>query len=245
MINLNVQLAAAVRAHSGAPLILAGSCNLCLGALAGLEARTGPAWAPKRWRSSPRSAAPGSVVRASSSREESLGIVWFDAHGDFNTPATSLSGRLDGMALAVATGVCQDELRGRIGLERPVPGAKALLVEPRDLDPGEDERIENAAVRALRLTELQDALNHLDAETVYLHIDLDVVNPEVSPGVNCNKPGGISPEQLYGAIRLIATRVPLAAAMIANYNPDRDPEDRTLRIAEHLAGMLIESCGLS
>jgi arginase family enzyme len=50
---------------------------------------------------------------------------------------------------------------------------------------------------------------------------------------------------LYGAIRLIATRVPLAAAMIANYNPDRDPEDRTLRIAEHLAGMLIESCGLS
>src|ERR1700722_10506973 len=73
--DLNVRLAGAVRSHIGAPLILAGSCNLCLGALAGFA-------------------------------ERSLGIVWFDAHADFNTPATSLSGRLDGMALSVATGVC-------------------------------------------------------------------------------------------------------------------------------------------
>lgn len=214
MIEVNLRLAEVVRAHQGPPLILAGSCNLGLGALAGLE-------------------------------EENLGIVWFDAHGDFNTPASSSSGRLDGMALAVATGVCHTELRQRIGLDRPIPGAKTLLLEPRDLDPGEGERIGSAGVHVLRLTELEKALTDLDFEAVYLHIDLDVLNPGISPGVNCTKPGGIAPDQLYETIRLIGTKLPLAAATIANYNPDRDPEDRTLRIAARLAELIIQRCGLS
>ena len=204
--DVNLQLARAVAAHDGSPLVLAGNCNSCLGTLAGLSAKN-PA------------------------------IVWFDAHGDFNTPQTTISGALEGMSLAIATGGCHDELRRRIGLSRPISESRVLLVATRSLDPKERERLERSGVRVIGLPELADTLMNF-AGPVYLHLDLDVLDPSFSPGVNFSEPGGISPDALYGAIRLIGSRLPIAAAAIANFNPDRDRDDRTLRIALHLIDML-------
>ncbi len=211
MIDLNVQLARAVAKHDGPPLILAGSCNLCLGALAGLNRKP-------------------------------LGIVWFDAHGDFNTPKTSLSGRLDGMALAIATGNCHDELRQKIGLEHPVSEANVVLVETRDPDPLEALLLGQSLIQMIRIGDLPTAVEALATRVpaVYLHIDVDVLDPAVSPGANCSKPGGIAPQQLYDAIQTIGSRIPIAAATIANFNPDRDPDGRTARILERVAGILGE-----
>jgi arginase len=211
MVDLNVQLARVVTKHNGAPLVLAGSCNLGLGVLAGL-------------------------------RCEPLGIIWFDAHGDFNTPETSLSGRLDGMALAIATGKCHNDLRQRIGLGHPVSDANVLLVETRDLDPGEALLLERSSVEMVSLGDLPGAVTELATRVsgVYLHIDADVLDPAESPGANCSKPGGIAPRGLYDALRMIGSRIPVAAAALANFNPDRDREDRTLRILERVASILGE-----
>ncbi len=212
MVDLNIQLARAVAAHSGAPLILAGSCNLCLGALAGLH-------------------------------RERLGIIWFDAHGDFNTPETSLSGRLDGMALAIATGQCHDELRQRIGFVHPVSDANVLLVEARDLDPGEALLLERSSVEMASAGDLPRSVDALATRVagIYLHIDVDVLDPVESPGANCSKPGGMDPQRLYDSLQMIVARIPIAAATIANFNPDRDRQDRTLKIVERIAGILAES----
>jgi arginase len=209
--DVNLQLARAVAAGSR-PVVLAGNCNSCLGTLAGIS-------------------------------REDLGVIWFDAHGDFNTPETSISGALEGMSLAIATGACHHELRQRIGLIRPVSEANVLLVATRDLDPEEEVRLERSAVSVIGLDDLPGAMDRLARRVgaVYLHLDLDVLDPRASPGVNFSAPGGIDPQGLFDAVRHVGAAVPLAAAAIANFNPERDIEDRTLKIAHQLVGILGEA----
>jgi arginase len=209
VVDVNKQLALAVAQHESPAVILAGNCNSCVGTLAGLS-------------------------------RNDVGIVWFDAHGDFNIPETTISGALEGMSLAIATGGCHDDLRRRIGLEHPVAEQCGLLVATRSLDPKEAIRLEQSAITVVGLPGFDAALDALAkrVSAVYLHLDLDVLDPALSPGVNFQAPGGIAPEELYEAVRRIPAKIPIAAATIANFNPDRDQDDRTLRIACRLVEIL-------
>lgn len=211
VVDVNSQLARAVASHDGPPIVLARNCNSCIGTLAGLS-------------------------------RENLGIVWFDAHGDFNTPETSITGTLEGMSLAIATGACHHDLRVRIGLTRPIPEANVLVTATRDLDPKESIRLKESAATVIPLTGLRAAIDTLAARVaaVYLHLDIDVLDPDISPGVSFSTPGGIAPEDLHTAIRFVGARIPIAAAAIANFNPERDREDRTVRIVERLIAVLVE-----
>jgi len=209
VVDVNTQLARVVARHENPAVILAGNCNSCVGTLAGLA---------------------GTEV----------GIVWFDAHGDFNTPETTISGALEGMSLAIATGGCHDELRRRIGLDPPVAEQNCVLVATRSLDPKEAIRLQRSAITVIGLSGLDAALDGLakQVSALYLHLDLDVLDPVLSPGVNFQAPGGIAPEELFEAVRRIPAKIPIAAATIANFNPDRDQDDRTLRIACRLVEIL-------
>ncbi len=161
-----------------------------------------------------------------------LGIVWFDAHGDFHNRETSISGNLDGMALGLATA-------------QFVPESRTALVGVRDLDPGERERV---AASRMRVIPPSGAFSDLDltnlpaAERVYLHVDIDVVDAAVNPGVNFRGPGGISYRQLESAIQVVGARYPLAAFALTNYNPNRDVDNKTrdmgLRAARWIGGMM-------
>jgi arginase len=166
------------------------------------------------------------------------GVVWFDAHGDFNTPETTVSGAFEGMSLAVATGHCHCEL-----MRRPVPEENVVLAATRSLDPLEQVRLRQSKIELATLDALPSALSRLEprVKTIYLHLDLDVLDPAVSPGVNFSEPGGISPDQLYGAVKLVTATGKLAAAAIANFNPDRDRDDRTLKIAQRLVAILSQT----
>jgi arginase len=157
------------------------------------------------------------------------GIVWLDAHPDFNTPETTISGVLDGMALAMAVGHCHEELRGRIGFGRPVAEGKVCLLGFRDVDPGEGERLAGSAI--------SDQPPE-DVEAVYLHIDLDVLDPEESPGVNFRAPGGWTLEQACATVRSVVTELPLAAVNVTNYRPDFDPEGKSARAVIRLLSEL-------
>lgn len=212
VVDVNAQLAGAAAAHGSPPLVLAGNCNSCVGTLAGLAGKQ-------------------------------VGIIWFDAHGDFNTPETTISGALEGMSLAIATGSCHEDLRQRIGLAQPIPEANVLLVATRSLDPEESVRLERSAISVIGLADLPGALGELAkrVSALYLHLDLDVVDPRFSPGVNFSAPGGLARADLYDAIPTIAASIPIAAAAIANFNPERDREDRTLKIAERLVGILSDA----
>ncbi len=162
---------------------------------------------------------------------EDPGIVWLDAHGDFNTPETSISGALEGMSLAIATGHCHHEL-----MAKPVEEENVVLAATRSLDPLEEVRLLSSKVSLASLDELPRAVVLLAARvtTIYLHIDLDVLDPEISPGVNFSQPGGITADQLFGAVKHVVATGKLGAVTVANFNPDRDREDRTLGIAKDL-----------
>jgi arginase len=166
---------------------------------------------------------------------EAPGIVWFDAHGDFNTPETTISGALEGMSLSIATGHCHPEL-----MARPVPEENVILAATRSLDPEEEVRLAVSKIKLATLDTLPLAVHDLAArvETIYLHLDLDVLDPSVSPGVNFSEPGGISPSRLFHAVEQVIATGKLGAAAIANFNPDHDCDNRTLSIAQQLVRIL-------
>jgi arginase len=180
-----------------------------------------------------------------------VGAIWFDAHGDMNTPETTPSGFFDGMPLAVATGLCHRELRQRITDTPPVPPAHTLLVGIRDLDPGERRNIEESGMLLLRWEPMRGEgvagalgpkldLLRSRVEEIYLHIDIDVLDPAYAPGVDYRTPGGLNPDELEEAIRLIASRFRLRAASLTAYNPDHEERDRTLQSGLGLLKLLAE-----
>jgi arginase len=216
VVDVNRQLGYAVRSarsKSLAPLVLAGNCNSCLGTIAGLEG-------------------------------EKVGIVWFDAHGDFNTPETSISGLLEGMALAAAVGDCHDELRERIGLATPVADENVVLLGARDLDPGESVRLKASRI-ALRpagsFTDVPELLAQLAerVSAVYVHIDVDFLDPRESPGTNFRGPGGLSVEEGRRLLGEAIAALPIAAVALTNYNPDLDQGALTERAALRLLDTLL------
>ena len=164
---------------------------------------------------------------------------------DFNTPETSVSGSLEGMALSVATGACHQLIRDAAGLSRPIPEERVLLAGTRDLDPGEKERLHKSPIRiapserwTLENFGREAQRIRTASSGLYLHLDLDVVDPAFSPGVNFQATGGLTPQQFFAAVDVIASWPELRSATIANYNPDRDPDGVTLRLALRLAAIL-------
>ena len=161
-------------------------------------------------------------------RPSGLGIVWFDAHGDFHTRETSISGNLDGMALALATSQFVDESR-------------TMLLGIRDLEAGERERVAKSRMRVIPAAEWPDGFvskNLVQAERVYLHIDIDVIDAAVNPGVNFRGAGGLSLSQVETALRTVRGRYPIAAVALTNYNPDRDVDWKTRNLGLGLARIL-------
>jgi arginase len=173
------------------------------------------------------------------------GVVWFDAHADFNTPETSPSGFFDGMALAITTGRCWRTLvRGVIGFQ-PVPDDHVVLVGARDFDPGERAlleashvaRVQTEALRPGETAALDAALDALARRVrrVYLHLDLDVHDAEETPANNYLAPDGPSRAQVLDAVERIGSRFEIAAAAFCSYDPSVDPHGRTIDAAIALA----------
>lgn len=209
---LLAQLGAAVaRARAGGmlPLVLGGDCLTALGTLAGLG------------------------------RPAETGVVWFDAHGDFNTPETTPSGYLGGMPLACAVGRGLDDLRMHAGLREPVAEQHVALLAVRDLDPPEEQALAASDVRWLRTNELARDDMALDAALaavrglpqVYLHIDIDVLDPAIAPGVDFPAPGGLSLATLQQAVQRVTTASQIAAVALTAVNPERDQDGRTVQAA--------------
>jgi len=169
-------------AAGGVRVAYVGDCVLALGVLAGLERR---------------GVAPT--------------VIWLDAHGDFHTWDTTRSGHLVGMPLAMAVGRGEQTIVRAAGLT-PIPEERVVLVDARDLDPGEDDAV--AASRMRRVT-----VDELRAEPVpdgplYVHLDIDVVNPAEIPAVNYPAPGGPSVEEVRDALRPLAATGRVAALSV-------------------------------
>jgi arginase len=169
-----------------------------------------------------------------------IGVVWFDAHGDFHTPDSTTTGFLDGMGLAMLLGDGWQEMRATVEGLRPVPPENALLVQARDLEPAEADRVAASALRRADAETLEDALDELAAriDAVYVHIDLDVIDPSVAHANVLSVEGGLDTGQLERALKAVSRRFEIAAAALTAYDPSQDHENRVPGIAARLAGRL-------
>ena len=179
---------------------------------------------------------------------ERLGVIWFDSHGEFNTPETTTSGFLDGMGIAVATGQCWTMLAASIPNFRPIPGSSFLLVGGHDFDSGERERLEEAGVvvvdaNAIAQTGVRKALDSAmpgGAEERHLHLDLDVLNPTEAPANGfVTENAGLSVSELSEAIAVIKEKLNITSATIASFDPAYDTQGKTLRAALKLIKQVI------
>ena len=149
-------------------------------------------------------------------------ILWLDAHGDYNTPDTSGSGYLGGMCLAAATGEWD------AGLGETVPAERVVLAGIRDLDPGERELLERSAatvIGASTVETLVAAKNALDGAPIFVHLDLDVIDPEHFPAA-VPAPGGLHPDKLYDLMDSVLEDSELLGLEVTNFAVPDDEEER-------------------
>jgi arginase len=175
-------------------LVLSGDCPTALGAVAGLQ---------RRYRD--------------------VGVVWLDAHGDFNTPAITVSGYVGGMALALLTGRAPGLLPDTFGL-RPVADTDVVLADARDLDPAERDALAASQVRRVPAdpAAITAALGTLGRTPVYLHLDVDVIDSAQLPGIRFPSGPGPSITQIEECLAAVCAAADVKAACIAcAWLPDR------------------------
>jgi arginase len=164
------------------------------------------------------------------------GIVWFDAHGDVQTLETTASGYLGGFPLRLMLGYRPELIAAGLGL-RPVAERQVLLAGARDLDPPEVSYLASADVRRCAVTGLDT--EGLPGGPLYVHLDLDVIDPAELPGLRYPAPGGPSSTQVTGALRVLLDTGRVAAVGVAcTWLPGLPPPAAVRR---QLAGLLVSA----
>ena len=180
----------------------------------------------------------GAQLAGSDWRPLRVGLVYFDAHGDINTPETSLSMMMGGMPVAVSCGLCLHRLRRQSGLEIPLPTRYVVLAGVRDTDPLEQEIIDNSDIENITVEDIRrlspnvkaqmDRLSSL-TDIIYVHVDTDVLSAEEVPGHSTPVPDGCNSDQLSATLEAMF-RYPKAASFgVASLPTKGDPEGIALK----------------
>lgn len=164
-------------------------------------------------------------------RHHRLAVVWADAHPDLHSPLTSASHAFSGMALRAVLGEGPDGLRLAEGTVLPTD---VVLVGARSFDDAEDGYSEGYGIQTVSVDDLSDpealarAVAATGADAVYVHIDVDVLDPDQMPGVKSAEPFGVRVPALLAALKRLRENVPLAGATLAEFVPassEADPAD--------------------
>jgi arginase len=174
-----------------------------------------------------------------------IGLLWVDAHGDMNTPATTPSGNVHGMPLAALLGPEPAEL-AKIGITSPkVLADKTVLIGVRDLDELEKQRIRDAKIQVFTMKDIdrhgmavvmKRALAIAGKDTVGIHVslDLDVCDPSIAPGVGTPVKGGLDYREAQLLMEMIADSGQLRALDLVEVNPILDIQNQTAILAVEL-----------
>jgi len=213
-----------VSAHSlngGLAVGLLTNCVDLLGMLAGLQHLGPPETKPLR-----------------------VGLIYLDAHADFNTPETSLSGMLGGMDVAVAAGMCLTRLRLKTGLDPALPAKYIMFGGLRDVDPLEQELLDRSDAEFLSVEDLRRASPRIDSQmerlgrltdVIYVHIDMDVLDPAEVTGHSLRVPLGPTSAELSAAVERMFRHPKTGAIGIASLPfGDRDKDGVSLKAAYRL-----------
>jgi arginase len=171
---------------------------------------------------------------------EHLGVVWFDAHADFDDPEENESGFFDVMGLAMLTGRGWQALRQTIPGHLPIPERNVVLAAVRDLEPYQRRRLERSELTTvpgeIELRRFEEAVAELTrrVDRVYLHVDLDSLDIDDARANKYGAPGGPGLDRLIQCIQHVCERLTISAAAITAYDPSLDAGDRTLNAARRI-----------
>jgi arginase len=215
-------IAAACRASAGA-VLTGGDCTHSTGVLGGLQAAHGP------------------TAR--------IGLVWFDAHGDCNTPKTTRSGMLGGMPVAVCAGLAHPHWRERSHIVAPLPTDRILMVDVRNLDPEEEQLIRAtdiaiaAAAPGFPGANLESSVADLAArcDLLYLHIDSDILDASLVPNHGTREPNGPSMAQVQAAIEMVMATGKVAALAVVSVYGEGDGSAISVASGIELVGSALQS----
>ncbi|MFN8009230.1 MAG: arginase [Terriglobia bacterium] len=202
------------------PIILGGDHSIAMGTLAG-------------------------AARYYQSHKQAIGLIWFDAHADFNTPETSPSGNVHGMPLAASVGVGPDDLTHIGGVCPKVKPQNAVLVGVRDIDPQEKELLAASAIRVFTMRDIdergmrsvvEEAIRIASQHTYGFAVswDMDFLDPSIAPGVGTPVKGGVSYREAHLAMEMIADSQQLASLELVEVNPILDHMNSTAQLAVEL-----------
>jgi arginase len=158
-------------------------------------------------------------------------VVWFDAHGEGNTPETTKSGFLDGMGIAILTGQCWHNLARSIPGFHPLPARRVLLIGSRDVEPEESALLDRVGVlRVAGTSGLQPAIAQVGhgSDGFYLHFDLDVLDPQEATSNQWAPAGGMRLAELLEAVRTIRRQARVKGFGFGSYDPELDANRRAL-----------------
>ena len=207
------------------PVVLGGDHSIAMGTIAGLS-------------------------RFHRERQQKIGLIWFDAHGDMNTPETSPSGNIHGMPLAAALGIGEPTLVNLAGAAPMVEGSRAAVVGLRDVDPAERETIKQSAIGAFTMRDIdergmravmEEAIKRATSGTAGIHVsfDLDGMDPDYAPGVGTPSPGGFSYREAHLAMEMLADTGKVLSAELVEVNPILDHRNGTARLGVGLLTSLL------
>jgi arginase len=203
-------------AESGAvPLVLGGDHSVAIGSIGGLAAAYG-----------------------------SGGVLWLDAHGDLNTPETSPTGNVHGMVLAAVLGLGGATFESAALPTPAIDPERVALVGVRSLDEGERARVRELGAKVFTMSDvdrlgveraIRESLAHV-AGPGYVHVslDMDVVDPEVAPGVGTPVRGGLSYREAHLALELVAESGLVSSLDVVEVNPIFDRQNETAALAVEL-----------
>jgi arginase len=219
LIEINLALAeqvASVVAAGGFPLILGGDHSLSIGSIGGVA------------------------------RGRRIGVIWIDAHGDFNTPETTPSGNIHGMTVAALTGRGHPRLASLLGGGAVLRESDIAMVGIRDLDPSEREALRAAGIQVFTMHDIdrrglasvmEQALMRVSVNTAGFHVslDMDALDPSEAPGVGTPVLGGISYREAHLAMELVAQSGKLLGMDLVEVNPILDERNVTAALAVEFA----------
>jgi arginase len=187
----------------------------------------------------------GSIRGAAKNRK--IGVIWLDAHADFNTDKTTPSGNIHGMSLAALAGLGDKSL---VQLwEEAIPvidPSKIAIIGARDLDPGEKTNLKESGAMVMGMEQVdrfgmvavvEKAIEHIsrDVDGIYLSLDLDALDPQHAPGVGTPVPAGLTQREVHLACEMIAETNLLIGMDVVEVNPILDVHNQTAKLAVEFA----------
>lgn len=190
------------------------------------------------------------TIASMSEHYQSLGVIWFDAHGDINTDQTTPSGNIHGMPLAASLGLGDERLTSIVTDTPKIKRENIVLLGVRDLDDGEKKRLRDLSIKVYTMHDIdrlgvpyviKETIRYLKDKTDGIHVsfDIDSVDPSEAPGVGTPVAGGLTYRESRLALEMLSETGLITSAEFVEVNPLLDERNKTAKLVVALASALL------